>query len=351
MRCPNAMRLLRQYPHPRRLCRNKGEAMTSGTNRNFDPNMSFRSGDAIRQVCVVATGYVGSGWVGFFLSRGLRVSVYARRAASEARLSADLDAMWPDLERVGLTPDADRRAMTFHTDLNAALEGSDFVQENTAEDLDLKTQLYAEIDARLPGDILIASSTSSLPISSIQALCRQPSRCILGHPFTPTHLMRLVEVGGGKSTDPRAVTAALETYRHWGKRPVRLNTEVFGHIANRLASALWREAVHLAAEGVASVEDIDTAVVEGLGRKWAVSGPFLSYHLSGGDGGIAHFFKSYSAGIQRRWDDLGRPALTDDLKHRLTQMVLEEVGGRSREALEADRAHQIASLMTSLAGK
>jgi 3-hydroxyacyl-CoA dehydrogenase len=161
--------------------------------------------------------------------------------------------------------------------------------------------------------------------------------------------MRLVEVGGGKSTNPQAVTAALETYRYWGKRPVRLDKEAFGHIANRLASALWREAVHLAAEGVASVEDIDTAVVEGLGRKWAVTGPFLSYHLSGGDGGIAQFFSSYSAGIQRRWHDLGRPDLTENLIQRLTQMVLEEVGGRSREALETSRAHQIASLMTCLA--
>ena len=184
----------------------------------------YRKAEGIQCVGIVATGYVGAGWTAFFLSRGLRVRVFARRPEAEAELRQALATMWPDLES-GLRPNADRCAWSFTTDLEAAMQGCDFVQENAAENAELKAELYKRIDAATPADVLIASSTSSLPITGIQRACRFPERCVLGHPFTPTHLMRLVEVVGGDRTDVAAVDAAIKSYRHWGKRPVRLNRE------------------------------------------------------------------------------------------------------------------------------
>ena len=304
---------------------------------------SYRKERDIQCVGIVATGYVGAGWTAFFLSRGLRVRVFARRPEAEGELRQAIETMWPDLE-TGLHPNADRSAWSFTTDLESAVQGCDFVQENAAENAELKAELYQRIDAATPADVLIASSTSSLPITEIQRACRFPERCVLGHPFTPTHLMRLVEVVGGRSTDAAAVDAAMDSYRHWGKRPVRLNREIFGHIGNRLASALWREAVNLVAEGVASVKDVDTAVVEGLGRKWAIAGPFQSYHLSGGKGGFERFITSYGPGIQKRWDDLGQPRLDGELRSRLAELVQTAMRDQPVEELEQKRAALLARL-------
>ena len=256
----------------------------------------YKSGAAIGTVGVVATGYVGSAWVAFFLARGLDVRVFVRRQEAEDEPHGAVARMWPDLGG-HLAPGADPARVRVFTDLAQAMKGCDFVQENAAEQLDLKRRLLAEMDAVLPPDVLIASSTSSLPVTEMQQLCRHPERCVLGHPFTPTHLLRLVEVVGGDQTDPDAVDAAIATYAHWGKVPVRLNREVFGHIGNRLAGALWREAVSLLVEGVASAEDIDKALVEGPGRKWCIPGPFESYHLSGGSGGIRRFLETFGPGI------------------------------------------------------
>lgn len=300
--------------------------------------VEYRRDAGIGCVGVAATGYVGAGWVAFFLSRGVRVRVWARRKEAEAELARALDAMWPDLEQLGLHPNADRHAVAFDTDLAAAMAPCDFVQENSAESLSLKAELYARIDAVLPPDVLVASSTSSLPVTAIQADCRHPERCVLGHPFTPTHLMRLVEVVGGTGTDPVAVDAALSSYAFWGKRPVRLRREVFGHIANRLAGALFREAVNLVDSGVATVADVDTALVEGLGRKWAITGLFQSYHLSGGKGGFARFVESFAPGIQRRWDDLGTPRLDEATLGKLVPQVLAAFADTPIAELEASRA-------------
>jgi len=308
----------------------------------------YRSAVEIKTVGLVAGGYVGAGWAAFLLGRGLLVRAWLRRPEAERELRAEIDAMWPDLERIGLAPGADRAHLSVFGSLEEALAGCDFVQENAAENAALKAELYARMDACVAPDVLIASSTSSLSMTDMQAGCRHPERCVLGHPFTPTHLMRLVEVVGGARTDPAAVDAAVATYTHWGKAPVRLNREIFGHIGNRLATALWREAVNLLLEGVASVEDIDRAVVEGPGRKWAISGPFESYHLSGGKGGMTRFLENFSAGIQRRWDDLGTPVLDVPTRARIAELVEAHLSNTPIEQRAAERGALLVNLMLAL---
>lgn len=309
----------------------------------------YRGFDKVRKVGVVALGLVGADWVAYFLSRGIRVSAYGRRPEAEQELRAHLDVVWPELEAVGgILPGADKKAWSYSTDLTDALTDCDFVQENTSENEALKIELFARMDAVLPKDVLIASSTSTLLMTTLQSKCRYPERCVLGHPFTPTHLLPLVEVAGGERTDPQAVETAMALYRGLGKQPVKLNKEIIGHIANRLASALWREAVHLVAEGVATVADIDAAVTAGPARKWAVCGPFLTYQLAGGRGGFAQFLKHFGPTQQRRWDDLGQPSLTPELQALLSARVAEAMAGRSETALRRERDEGLVALTKAL---
>ncbi len=299
---------------------------------------AYRSFERVRRVGIVATGMVGAGWAAYFLSRGLGVSAYGRRAAAEQELRDYVSSAWDDLTRIGAAKGSVPNTLTYSTDLATAIAGCDFIQENAAENEALKIDLYAQVDAIVPRDVLIASSTSSLSITSLQSKCKHPERCVLGHPFTPTHLLPLVEVVGGAKTDPAAVDAAIAFYAGHGKRPVRLNREVFGHIANRLASALFREAVNLAVEGVATAEEIDAAVVNGPGRKWAITGPFLSYHLTGGAGGFGQFLEHFGKGMERRWADLGAPSLTPDVRKTLTDQVTRSYGDlREQNAARADK--------------
>src|SRR5262249_54013958 len=154
---------------------------------------------------------------------------------------------------------------------------------------DVKIELFKEIDGAAPAQTVIASSSSGLLISRVTVECKHPERCVIGHPFNPPHLIPLVEVVAGDKTSPQAVDTAMQFYRDIGKHPIRINKEVRGHVANRLQAALWREAIHLVADGVVSVADADAAIAYGPGLRWALMGPHLTFHLAGGEGGMTHF--------------------------------------------------------------
>lgn len=292
--------------------------------------MPYRELAAVRKIAVVGSGLIGAGWVACLLARGFKVSVHDLDPEAEARVRAHVAQGWPALVELGqVSPDADPEAVSFHGDLAQALDGADLVQENGPERREIKQALFRAIDAIVPADVLIASSSSSLPISQLQALCRHPERCVLGHPFNPVHLMPLVEVGGGDATDPQAIEVATSFYAGIGKKPVRLHKEIFGHIANRLTSAMFREAVSLVANGYASVRDVDDAIRYGPALKWAVQGQFATFHTSGGEGGLANFLEHFSAGIMQRWETMSDPPLSDpELRALLIRQVAQATGNR-----------------------
>ena len=168
-------------------------------------------------------------------------------------------------------------------------------------------------------------------------------------------MIPLVEVGGGERTAPQAVADAMAFYAHIGKRPIQVRREIKGHIANRLQAALWREAFHLVDQGVATVEDIDTAISQGPGLRWALMGPFMNLHLSGGDGGIAHLLAHLGGPIESWWQDLGAPSMTEALQRQVTEGVAQALGdrrasdlARARDALliELLRAKQVSGLLS-----
>ena len=303
----------------------------------------------IRRVAVVGTGVIGASWAAFFLARGLDVTATDPAPGAEQRLHEAVQRHWPTMQRMGLADGASPERLRFDAELERALDGCDFVQESGPERADFKADLYARMDAATPPQVLLASSSSGLPVSGMQVRCKTPQRVVLGHPFNPPHLIPLVEVGGGDATSPDSIQRAMDFYAALGKRPIHVRCEIAGHIANRLQAALWREAFHLVEQGVASVSEIDTAIAHGPGLRWALMGPFMNLHLSGGQGGMQHLLENLGGPIESWWRDLGNPAMTAALKDSVVQGVAEARGMRREEELERTRDELLTDLIRAKA--
>ncbi|QCU29719.1 3-hydroxyacyl-CoA dehydrogenase [Burkholderia pseudomallei] len=294
----------------------------------------------IQRIAVVGAGVIGASWTAFYLSKGFDVAVTDPAPGAREALDAALANFLG--ERAGTL--ASRVA--FEPTLDAALEGADFVQENGPERLDFKRELYRRIDARLPAHVLVASSSSGLKMSDIQTACdAHPQRCLVAHPFNPPHLIPLVELVGGAATSADAIARAKRFYDSLGKVTIVLNKERAGHVANRLAAALFREVYYLVGEGVVSVEDADKAVSWGPGLRWGLMGQSLVYHLGGGEGGIAHFLEHLSGPMASWWNDLGAPSFSPDVDRQLIDALREIQGAHSMRELGAERDRLLVELI------
>ena len=296
----------------------------------------------IGRVAVVGGGTVGASWAALFLAHGLDVAVYDPSPEAEGVLRDYVRRAAPQLRQLGYEGEGRLR---FGTDLPGVVEGARFVQENAPESEDLKRRLLADLDALLPPDAIVASSTSALLRSAIVRECTK-GRFIVAHPFNPPHLVPLVEIVG---EDEAVVARARAFYAGLGRRPVVLRREMPGHIANRLASALYREAVYLVEQGVADVADIDAAISDGPGLRWAVVGPHMTYHLGGGQGGVRHYLAHLGPSQVRRWASLGSPDLTPDLQDKIAQGVADEAAGRSIADLERERDRLLLAILDAKA--
>lgn len=303
----------------------------------------------INCVAVIGTGVIGASWAAYFLARGLDVSACDPMLGAEAKLREAVRGHWPSMGKLGLAEGASMDRLRFSADLRETLAGVDFVQENGPEREDLKIALFRDMDALLPPHVLLASSSSGLLMSRVQAACAHPERILLGHPFNPPHMIPLVEVIGGALTSQACVARAMAFYSAIGKRPIHARKEVKGHIANRLQAALWREAFHLVDQGVATVADIDTAIACGPGLRWALMGPFLNLHLSGGEGGIRHVLDHLGAPIESWWADLGTPALTEELKQKICAGVDAALEDRKPALLATTRDELLIGLIDAKA--
>jgi len=295
-----------------------------------------------RRVSVIGAGTIGASWAAYFLARGFEVGAYDPLPNGEAFARRFIDNAWPTLEKLNaVQPGADRKRFAFFKEPAAAVKDAEFVQESGPEREDLKIELFATLDAALPPETVIATSSSGLLISRVSATCRHPQRCVIGHPFNPPHLIPLVEVVGGAKTSPVAITKAMNFYRDIGKHPIHIRKEVRGHVANRLQAALWREAIHLVADGVVSVADADAAIAYGPGLRWALMGPHLTFHMAGGEGGMTHFMSHIGPAIQGWMDDLGQTRLTPEVQKAIIDGVTAEAAGRSMADLQRWRDRKL----------
>jgi 3-hydroxyacyl-CoA dehydrogenase len=283
----------------------------------------------IKTVGVLGTGTIGASWAALFLAQNRHVKAWDPKPNAFFELKAFIQNVWPDLEQLNLVLNgASVDNLTFCNTPHEVVTNSDFVQENVPERLDIKVHLYTAIEPFMTPESILSTSTSGLLISDLQGGLEHPERLVLGHPFNPPHLIPLVEVLGGQKTAPEVVQSTIEFYNSIGKTAIKVRKEVPGHVANRLQAAIWREAVSLVVEGVASLEDVDAAIEHGPGLRWALMGPHLTFHLAGGAGGLANFLEHFGTPMSKWWDDLGRPELNKKTKATL----LKGIGSRTRGA-------------------
>lgn len=284
-------------------------------------------------LAVIGCGLIGESWVALGLARGWVVSAWDPDEASRASLPERISRPLAHLHELHGWPMSKARLRVARS-LDEAIDGAVLIQENAPEQIPLKQALYAGIEAVADPQAIIASSTSALTWSSLSGALKTPERFITAHPFNPPHLIPLVEIYG---VDETVLSRAEALYRELGRSPVRMKKEAVGHIANRLASALWREAVNIVAEGIADVADVDTAMRDGPGLRWSVTGAHMAYHLGGGPGGIRHYLAHLGPSQMKRWQSLGRPELTPELCERLIDGIEREAAGRTIAELENER--------------
>jgi ketoreductase RED1 len=304
------------------------------------PSDMLAASDVLKRcerVAVLGAGLIGISWTALLLAHGLEVRVYDPDPAARSRCQEGLERIAPTLAALGLPVHGLAERLRVETELARAVHGAAVVQENGPEDLAVKRQVWAQVQQSAPPAALLLSSTSGLPATEQAEGLARPGRLLVGHPFNPPHVVPLVEVVPGQRTDPQAVEDAVALYRALGKQPVVLRREIAGFVANRLQSALFRECVSLLAQGVVAMEDLDAIVMNSIGLRWAAAGPFLSFHLGGGPGGLAHFLTHLGPGLQRRWESLGDPRLDDATVGLLTREVDQAYGATSIEELERQR--------------
>ena len=299
-------------------------------------------------VACVGAGVIGGGWVAHFLARGFRVHAWDPAPDAEAKLTRLVDAAWPALTSLGLADGASRDNLVVAPTLAEAVAEATFVQESAPEDLPLKQKLLSEIDAVTPAGVVIASSTSGYGMTEMQADAQTPERLVVGHPFNPPYLIPLVEVVGGERTEAWAVERAADFYRRVGKTVLTMDREVPGFVANRLQEALWREALHMVANGEATVEQIDTAITDGPGLRWPIQGPMLTFHLAGGEGGMAHMLDHFGPSLKAPWTRLDAPELTTELRDAVVEGCEDEAGDRTIADLIAERDRAIIAIQRAV---
>jgi carnitine 3-dehydrogenase len=310
--------------------------------------MSRPAPEGVRTVTCVGSGVIGGGWVAYFLARGYHVVAWDPAEDAQTRLRHLVRQAWPALTELGLSEGASQDNLVVEHELASACARADFVQESAPEDLELKRTLLADIDAVTPADIVISSSTSGFAMTEMQDKCVQPERTVVGHPFNPPYLIPLVEVVGGTQTAADVVEWTAAFFRHAGKSVIKMDREVPGFIANRLQEALWREALHMVAAGEATVEQIDLSITDGPGLRWPIHGPMLTFHLAGGQGGMAHMLDHFGPSLQSPWTRLEATELTPELRQAVVDGCEREADGRTIDDLVAERDRGVIAILRAL---
>ncbi len=305
--------------------------------------------EEIKTIGILGTGTVGWSWATFFASKGIAVKMFdADKSIQETgvrKAKAGLQSLaeYGSLDQSQL----DRALENISTadDFAQMAKATDYIQESVFESYEVKQKVFHELDELVSPKTVLASSTSGLLMSRIQEAAKKPGRCLTVHPFNPPHLVPLVELVPGPQTDAQVVQDVKSFFEGLGKVPVVLRKEAPGHIANRLAAALWREAIDIVMKGIASVEDVDKALYAGPGIRWALMGQHLIYHLGGGEGGYGYLIDHLGKAASAQWKDLACwTEIPEGAKEMLVEGVKESMGNRSMADVAQWRDKKIVEL-------
>jgi ketoreductase RED1 len=297
---------------------------------------------------IIGGGVIGASWAVLFLVNGLKVIVSDPDPQVESKVKAIVAAALPALQSLGYKTTNVEANLSFEKDNTKAVANAAIVQECAPERVEFKQALWKAIEAAAPKDALLCSSSSTIPASSQSTLMTDQSRLLIGHPFNPPHLMPLVEVVPTPTTNPAIIARAIDFYNAMGKVALEIKKEIPGFVANRLQAAIFQESVFLVAEGVVTLDQLDDVVTNSLGIRWATSGPFLSFHLGGGTGGLAHFLEHLGPPMELAWRNLGKARLDEATKTLLSNQLRASYAATSFDALSGARDEKEVAVINGL---
>ena len=303
------------------------------------------------KIACVGGGVIGSGWAARFALNGHDVKVHDPDPEIERKLTTVLgNARRAHVKLFGAAPEREG-AVTIAASMEASVLDADFIQESLPEREDLKQTALKLMELAAPAAAIIGSSTSGLLPTKLQSVMKHPERFVVGHPFNPVYLLPLVEICGGDQTSEATKERASEIYASIGMKPLRVRKEIDGFIADRLMEAVWREALWLVKDGVATTEEIDDAIRYGAGLRWSFMGTFLIYRLAGGEAGMRHFLNQFGPSMEWPWTKLVGPKLTDELVETIAQQSDDQAKGVSVRELEIKRDDCLVAILNALRGE
>ena len=304
--------------------------------------------EAPTNITVIGAGAIGLSWTALFLANGWKVTINDPRADIKTAVKEGLDLMKPSLVALGYSVSELDKGLSFEADLEKAVKNADIVQENGPENVAFKQELYGKLDKWTKPEALLLSSSSSITATIFTEKMTRPERALIGHPFNPPHLIPLVEVVPGKKTSHTATLSAMNFYKSLGKKPVLIEKEIAGFVANRLQAALMQESVNLVKLGVINMEGLDLIVSSSIGLRWAAAGPFKTFTLGGGTGGFPHFLQGLGPMLENLWKDLGECHFDAETTKVLLDQYGASYGKIAITELEQQRDHQQLAIMKAL---
>ena len=300
------------------------------------------------KIAAIGGGVIGGGWIARFLLNGHDVTVFDPHPDAKRIVGEVMENASRAYQRMLLAPLPEPGRLIWADSIAEAVDGAGFVQESVPERLDLKHRILAEIEAAAPADAVIGSSTSGFKPSELRQGAKHPERILVAHPFNPVYLLPVVEIVGG-APDAPAVSKCCDLLREAGMKPVVIAAEIDAHIGDRLLEAVWREALWLVKDGIATTEVIDDIIRYGFGLRWAQMGLFETYRIAGGEAGMRHFLAQFGPALKWPWTKLmDVPELDDALIDTIAGQSDEQSGAQSIRELERSREDHLIGILQAL---
>ncbi len=301
-----------------------------------------------RKAAIIGGGVIGGGWAARFLLNGWDVAVFDPDPEAERKIGAVLAnarLALPALSDVPMPPEG---RLSFADTLGEAVEGAEYVQESVSERIELKHKVYAQLQQANP-DVLIGSSTSGFKASDLQKGSPAPQNIIVAHPFNPVYLLPLSEVSGSEANPPEVVAKTVQIMKDIGMFPLVIRKEIDAFLGNRFLEAVWREALWMLKDGVATTEEIDEAIRMGFGLRWGQMGLFETYRIAGGEAGMKHFMAQFGPALKWPWTKLmDVPEFNDELVELVSSQSDAQSGMYGIRELERIRDQNLVGFLRAL---
>ena len=302
-----------------------------------------------KSAAIIGGGVIGGGWAARFLLMGWDVRVFDPDPDAQRKISEVLDnarRSLPGLSDVDLPLEG---TLSFHDSISESVQGVAWIQESVPERLDLKRKVYLSLQEHCPIDAIIGSSTSGFKPSELQGSATRPAQIVVTHPFNPVYLLPLIELVPTDQNPSEMVKKASDILISIGMYPLHVRAEIDAHIADRFLEAVWREALWLIKDGIATTEEIDNAIRYGFGLRWAQMGLFETYRIAGGEAGMRHFIEQFGPCLSWPWTKLmDVPELTEDLIDKIADQSDAQSGHMTIRELERARDNNLVTILRGL---